>query len=252
MDLPTVVFYIVYAASIVSVAAILYAVYASAGKDKKNTLGANRLLLLTKDETSRLGTGDPVFLMHLSIAAGVGLSIVFVILDPIWSYSVFPVIKLVLLVISIPLILGLAAAFAWRIQRYIQSKAVEKKILHSSQSFSRASTSMQLVLIIAILFTTTELILSWFPSLAVYDAGLNIVRNALVVLYYAKPSANLLQNFDRPLPSDIRLPFKLSDVMEGKIDASEIKIGVSQISEFADYERLSYDSCVEIGACESA
>jgi Fe-S oxidoreductase len=86
---------------------------------------------------------------------------------------------------------------------------------------------------------------------AIVDAGLGIVRNSLVVIYYATPSVNLLQNFDRPLPA-IRLPFRLSDVMEGKVDASEIKIGASRLSEFEGFEKLSYNSCVEIGACESA
>ncbi len=240
----------VYAVSLASVVAIFYTVSSSARKTK-TSLSTSRLLLLTKDEAGRLGSGDPVFLMHLSIAAGVGLSIAYVILDPLWSYSFLPLIRLVFLVVSIPLIVGLVAAFVWRIQRYAQSKAVEKKVLHSTESFSGSSTTMQLVLIIAIAFTTTELVLSWFPSLAIYDAGLNIVRNSLVVAYYSMPIVNLLQSFDRPLAS-IRLPFKLSDVMEGKVDASQIKVGVSQISEFEDYEKLSYDSCVEIGACESS
>ena len=110
---------------------------------------------------------------------------------------------------------------------------------------------MQLVLMFAIALTTAELVLSWLPSLAIVDAGLNIVRNALVVVYYTKPSVNLLQNFDRPLPA-MRLPFMLSDVMEGKVDAAQITMGASKLSEFEDFEKLSYNSCVEIGACESA
>ena len=251
MDPFAVAFYAVYAVSFTSVAAIFYAVGRHARRSK-TPLGVNRLLQLTKDEAKRLESGDPVYLMHLSIALGVALSIAFVILDPVWSYSIFPWIRLVFLAISIPLILGLIAAFAWRIQRYKQSKAVERDLLHTGESFSRASTKLQLILILAIAFTLTELILVWFPALAIYDAGLNVVRNALVVVYYSKPTVNLMRSFDKPLPDSLRLPFKLSDVMEGKVDPSNVKIGVSQVSEFEDYERLSFDSCVEIGACESA
>ncbi len=248
MDLATAAPLIVYAVSIASVVGIFYAVFSSS-KKTGTSLAPNRFLLLTRDELNRLRTGEPVFLMHLSIALGVGLSIVMVILDPLWKFV--PLLRIVLLVVSLPLVAGLFAAFVWRIQRYQQSKQVEKELLHMNSPFSRASTILQLILIIAILFTTTELILGWFRNLAIVDAGLSIIRNSLVVVYYSKPTVNLLQNFDRP-PTLVRTPFKLSDVLEGKIDASEIKIGVNTISEFEPYEKLSYDSCVEIGACESA
>jgi dimethylglycine catabolism B len=136
------------------------------------------------------------------------------------------------------------------VQRLVQSKKVEKD-LHESSRFSSASNTLQLVLIIAIAFTTSELILGFFLYLAALDMSLNVIRNLLVVFYYSTPSVNLIGNFDRPL-SSIRVPFKLSDVIEGKVDASQIKSGVGQISEFEDYQKLSYDSCVEIGVCESA
>jgi dimethylglycine catabolism B len=243
-------FLTVYIASIASVAAIFYAIVAYSRRNNVS-LKPDRFLLLSRDEANRLSTLDPVFLMHLSIALGVGLSIVFVVFDPLWPLPVLSAIRLILLALSVPLIIGLSAAFAWRIQRYRQSKHVEKEVLKTSAEFSRESSKMQFVLIVAILFTTAELVLSWFPSLQLYDAALSIVRNALVVLFYALPTVNLAQNFDRTLPT-MRVPFKLSDVMEGKVDASEVKVGVNQISEFAEFERLSYNSCVEIGACESA
>ena len=88
-------------------------------------------------------------------------------------------------------------------------------------------------------------------KLTIFDFALNIVRNGLVVRYYSKPAVNLLKNFDRPLPS-MRFPFKSSDVLDGKTDISQVKIGVGNVSEFENYEKMSYDSCVEIGACESA
>lgn len=250
LDSYSIAFAIVYIASVASVIAIFYSVFYDARKNNVS-LKPERFLLLGKDESNRLSTLEPVFIMHLSIALGVGLSIVFVLLDPLWSLPVFSIIRIILLIATVPLIAGLVAAFAWRIQRYEQSKRVEKTLLHTSIEFSKASTEMQLVLIVAIIFTTTELILSWFPGLVIYDAALNIIRNALVVLYYSLPTINLAQNFDRTLPT-MRLPFKLSDVMDGKVDASEIKVGVGELSEFENFERLSYNSCVEIGACESA
>jgi dimethylglycine catabolism B len=237
----------VYLISLGSTLAIFYAVFSSSRKSK-TPLTINRLLLLTKDETRRLSTLDSIFLMHLSIVLGVGLSILTAILDPLWSF--IPILRLIVLAISIPLIAGLVWAFAWRVQRLGQSRGIEKE-LHSDSKFVRASDTLQLVLIIAIGFTTTELILGFFLNFAVVDMSLNVIRNLLVVFYYATPSVNLIGNFDRPLPS-MRLPFKLSDVLEGKIDASQIKAGVGQMSEFEDYQKLSYDSCVEIGVCESS
>lgn len=240
-------YYILYAIAIGSVVAIVVSIVTSLGKHHEK-LGIRRLLLLGKDEARRTLKLDPIQFMHISIVVGVGLSILMFMLDPVWSL-IFP-LNIVLLVLSLPLDVGLFAAFVWRLQRYRQSKAVEKK-LGTGQQFTRTSSRFQLILIITILFTTAELILGWFRHLAVYDIGLNIARNALVVGYYSKASANLIKNFDKPLFS-MRLPFKLRDVIEGKIDASQVKIGVGSMSEFDDSEKMSYDSCVEIGACESA
>jgi len=237
-----------YVLSFASAVAILVAVIVSARKTGAN-LSLGRLILLTRDEARRLSTLEPVFLMHVSIALGIGLSILIAVLDPL--FFLVPVIRTILLVLSIPLVMGLVAAFGWRVQRYVQSKRIEKEYAHPSERFSRASSRMQLVLMFAIALTTTELVLSWLPGMAIVDAGLNILRNALVVVYYATPSVNLLQNFDRPLPA-VRLPFKLTEVLEGKVDASQIKMGAARLSEFEGFERLSYNSCVEIGACESA
>lgn len=217
-----------------------------------NRLGAkpqaSRLLLLTKEESARLRSTDPVFLMHVAIVVGVGVSILIALLDPFWSF--FPLLRIIFLIISLPLIAGLFAAFVWRLQRFNESKQAQK-LLGTNSSFNNSSAYLQLVLILAILLTTSELVVSWFSTLTNADFILNIFRNSLVILYYAEPSINLIQYFDRP-PSMIRVPFKLSDVMEGKLDASTVAVGVSKMSEFPQYEKLSFDSCVEIGACESA
>jgi Fe-S oxidoreductase len=239
---------VLYSISLASVVAVFVAVYQHS-KEGSTSIGPSRILGLTKDEASRLGTGDPVFLMHLSIALGVGLSIAAAVLEPALSYV--PLLKELILVASIPLMAGLIAAFIWRIQRFIQSKRVERDVLKSDREFSSASTVLQLILMTAIGLTTTELATGWFPSLLLVGAALGIVRNSLVALYYSRPSVNLIGFFDRPL-SSIDTPFKMEDVLSGKTDASQIRVGVSKVSEFDAHQRLSYDSCVEIGACEAA
>jgi dimethylglycine catabolism B len=236
----------VYAIAIASVIAIIVSVLVELRKRDKIELG--RVFSLGKEETRRALSFDKIQLMHVAIVAGVGLSILIFILDPLFSF--LAPLRIVLLILSLPLDAGLVAAFVWRIVRFRESKAVEKR-LGTGGRFTRASSVFQLILMVTIVFTTAELVLSWFVNLSIYDIVLNIFRNSLVVLYYSKPTANLIKQYDKPLP-DIPLPFKLSDVLEGKIDASQIKIGVGTISEFSSNEKMSYDSCVEIGVCESA
>jgi Fe-S oxidoreductase len=246
-DFTSVPYLLAYSLSIASVLGILGATLWWS-KKTSSRLYANRLLLLTREELKRLFSKDPVFLMHLSIALGVGLSILIAILDPFFSY--LPLLRDTLLIVSLPLIAGLVAAFVWRIQRFIQSKKAQR-LLGTDSFFDKSSAYLQVVLILAIALTTSELVVSWFLNLAEVDLVLNIFRNLLVVFYYTKPSVNLSMYFDRPL-SMIRVPFKLSEVMEGKLDASNITVGVGKMSEFLPSEKLSFDSCVEIGACESA
>jgi Fe-S oxidoreductase len=248
MEVADLVYSILYVVSLASVAAIFYSVYRHS-KNTSTSLGTGRLLGLTRDEASRLGTGDPVFLMHLSIALGVGLSIVAAVLEPALGY--LPFLKDLILVASVPLIVGLVGAFVWRIQRFIQSKRVEREVLKTDRTFSSASTVLQLILILAIGLTTTELVFGWFTSFLLVGVLVGILRNLLVAIYYSRPSVNLIGYFDRPL-SSVSIPFTLADILSGKTDASQVKVGVEHISEFGIREQLSYDSCVEIGACEAA
>ena len=237
----------IYALGLVSVGYVAYAVARNARRSSTD-IGPGRLLGLAKDEAGRLGSGDPVFLMHLSIALGVGLSIANALLEPGLGFA--PWLRTAFLVVSVPLIAGLLAAFAWRVQRYLQSKQVERG-LQTSAAFTAASTRLQIILMLAIGLTTTELVLMWFPALVLAGGLLGVARNALVGVYYARPSVNLIGNFDRPLPS-MKTPFKLADVLSGKLDASQLTVGASKMSEFDTSQRLSFDSCVEIGACEAA
>ena len=126
------------------------------------SLGPSRLTGLAMDETRRLTTGDPVFLMHLSIAVGIGVTIANAVLDPVMGY-IFP-LRVFFGVVSVPLIAGLVAAFVWREQVYMRSKRVERD-LNPPGPFTPASTFLQVILMVAIALTTSELDLVRLPSL---------------------------------------------------------------------------------------
>ena len=237
----------VYLVSLASVGVFGYALLLHARRNSVS-LRPGRLVGLAKDETRRLTSGDSVFLMHVAIAAGIGVSIANAVLDPVMGYLV-PV-KYIFLALSVPLIMGLVAAFAWRVEVYFHSKA-EERLLKSTESFTSASTLLQGILMVAVALTCSELVLLWFPSVALAGFSVGVARNLLIAVYYSRPSVNLVANFDRPLP-EMKTPFNLGDVMAGKVDASQISVGVGKISEFRPRERLSFDSCVEIGACEAA
>ncbi len=237
-----------YGASLASVVLVFGAVINHARRNSIS-LGPGRLLGLSRDELRRSLSFDPVFLMHVSIAVGVGLSIVSSLVDPAFAYV--PYLKLLFQALSIPVLAGLVAAFAWRVQRYGESKGVEKTVVHSTPAFSRSSSILQGVLALGIALTATELALGWFPSLLLASFVVGIARNGLVAFYYARPTVNLLGNFDRPLPT-MTMPFSLADVLSGKTDPSAVQVGVEKVSAFQGSEALSFDSCVEIGACEAA
>ena len=237
----------VYLLSLASVALFGYMIVVYSRRTS-TSLGPGRLVGLVKDETRRLTTGDPVFLMHLSIALGIGVTIANAVLDPVMGYF-FP-LKILFLAVSVPLIAGLLAAFVWRVQVYGKSKGVERE-LKPPGSFTPASTYLQAILILAIAFTTSELVLLWLPSLAFLDQILDAARNSLIAVYYSRPSVNLVGSFDKPLAA-LRTPFLLSDVMSGKTDPSLVQVGVGKVSEFSTPQKLTFDSCVEIGACEAA
>jgi Fe-S oxidoreductase len=248
MEVAGLAYLVLYLASLASVGAVFFAVYKHS-KSSSTSLGPDRIAGLAKDEAGRLGSGDPVFLMHLAIALGVGLSMAVAVIEP--GLGLVPLLRDLILAASVPLIAGLVASFLWRIQRLAQSKRVEREVLKSDRAIASASTLLQLVLMAAIALTTTELALLWLPSLLLAGFAVGTARNALVAVYYSRPSVNLIGTFDRPL-STVTVPFKLEDVMSGKTDASQLKVGVGKVSEFGTRERLSYDSCVEIGACEAA
>lgn len=233
-----------------NLASVVFVVYMVVHHSRRTStgIGPSRLLGLVKDETGRLKARDPVFLMHLSIALGVGLSIAVSLLDPLIGFV--PFLETLILILSLPLIAGLIVSFAWRVERFLQSKKIEKW-LKSDVSFTSASTMLQAILMLAIGLTTAELSLIWLPSLVLVAGLVGVVRNTLVGVYYSRPSVNLVGYFDKPLAA-LKTPFNLADVLSGKTDASQIKMGVAKAGELDISQRLSVDSCVEIGACEAA
>ena len=237
-----------YVLSVASVLGIVLSVTLLTSRSSVRT-SVRRLFLLSKDEGSRLSSGDPVFLMHLSIALGIGLTVVDSLLGPF--FPLLGPVEGMIQVASLPLLAGLVAAFVWRVQRLAESKRVEKEVLRSPPSFTSRSTRMQLVLMAAISLTSLELALTLAPSYAAISDLVGAARNVLVAVYYARPSLNLVAGFDRPLWK-FDPPFLLADVVSGKTDPSTIRAGVGKMSEFSQAETLSFDSCVEIGACEAA
>jgi dimethylglycine catabolism B len=240
-------YFAVYLINLASVILIGYMVVMYSRRTS-TSISPARLLGLARDEARRLTSMDPVFLMHLAIGLGVGLSVANSLLYPALGF--LPLLETLFLIVSVPLIIGLVSAFGWRVQRYSQSKEVER-MLGSDHSFESASTILQVILMLAIGLTTTELVVLWFPSLVLVGDLVGVVRNTLIAFYYARPSVMLVGYFDKPLAS-VRTPFSLADVMSGKTDASQIRMGVSKVADFDTSQRLSVDSCVEIGACEAA
>ncbi|MDG6970233.1 MAG: hypothetical protein JRN54_03895, partial [Nitrososphaerota archaeon] len=161
-----------YALSLASVAAFALA-GASLAHRLSISLGPGRVAGLGRDEMRRLRTGDPVFLMHLSIALGVGVTIADAIIAPFMGGALL--LLDIFRAASVPLVAGLVVAFGWRVQRYSQSMRIGRG-LGVTEGFASASATLQLVLMGAIALTTSELVLLWFPALGWADLLLGALR----------------------------------------------------------------------------
>ena len=215
----------------------------------KAPLSISRLINFIKYEINGIRRSY-VDALHFSILGGVSLSMLYTILYP-WIYR-YVIAHYVMFGIATPFIIGLLAAFAWRVQVFIRSINVHN-FLGVSQEFRGRSLMLQGILMAIILLTTSTLVLTILPSLFYIDVKLaiTIADYLLIVLFYARPEVNLYMDFDRGLPN-IRMPFNIKDVIDGKVDASQVRMGVEKLSEFEDYEVHSFSSCVEIGACEES
>jgi len=217
-------------------------------KKKRVQVKGESLLALLREELSRLFKGDAVFIMHGSIIGGVVITIALTLIDPF--DSTLYAIRDVLLVLSLPVIMGLLVALVWRILRLRSSLGVHR-MLDSEKGFQRKSVMLQSVMMFAILLTLTQATLEWLSGFGLVATTLDAVKNVVISVFYTGPAVNLYMNFQRP-KSDVTVPFLLKDVIEGRVDPSQVRMGVSTIDQFQDYERSSIESCVEIGACEAA
>jgi len=188
--------------------------------------------------------------MHLAILGAVSLSILYTLIYP-WVYR-SQLAHYVMFGVASPLIVGLIGAFAWRVQVLARSLKVHGK-LNVSGEFRGRSIRLQGVLMGVIALTATTLATSILPGLLYLNVKLTVaaVDYMLVAIFYVRPEVNLYADFDRAL-HDIRMPFNIKDVIEGRVDASQVSMGVSRLSELDRYETLSLDACVEIGACEES
>ena len=243
-----VVGWLLYIINVMLIIIIAYRLYHEA---KRGGLGlsASRLLKFIRYEASSYRKGM-VHLMHLSILLGVSLSILFTLIYPLTYGN--SIVHYVMFAVSTPILLGLITALAWRFRVLADSFRVYSE-LKIEGAVRRRSIKLQSILMLVIVLTASTLALSLFVGIAysVVKLTLSIIDYALIAVYYIKPEVNLYLNLDLDLPN-LRESFNLKDVLEGKVDASQVKVGVEKLSDLADYELRSLDACVEIGACEEA
>ncbi|MDG7034928.1 MAG: (Fe-S)-binding protein [Nitrososphaerota archaeon] len=241
------VFYITYSLVILSVISILYT-FAVWGRRFSAKLSAARIWRLSVEELNRLLKGNSIDRMHFAIVVGLLLSIAFALLGPVLGY-ILPLLY-IMLAITVPVIFGLLLALAWRLRLLGKSGTLNRRLGGSEEMIS-SSGKLQVVLIIVISFTIAQLVVEWLTGLGWLANIFDAAKNMFIAVYYARPSMNLIKNFDRPV-SFVRAPFDLKKVQSGEIDASGVKMGVDKMGEFGSDVLASSDSCVEIGACEAA
>ncbi|MGC8661057.1 MAG: heterodisulfide reductase-related iron-sulfur binding cluster [Nitrososphaeria archaeon] len=240
-------FYFTYALVLLSVISILYT-FGLWSKRYSVALSVNRLWKLGVEEINRLISGDSIDRMHFAIVVGLLLSIAFALLGPVLPY-LWPLLYL-MLALTLPAIVGLLLSLYWRLQLLDRSDMLNRK-LKASEEMILSSKKMQVILIVVITFTIAQLIVEWISGFGWLANLLDAVKNLFIAVYYAKPSINLIKNFDRPV-SHIPLPFELKKIQSGEVDAAQVKMGVDKIGELSSDTIASCDSCVEIGACEAA
>ncbi len=241
-----VLLYVLYAINVGLIVSLIVRLFREA-LINKIPITINRLIEFIMHEVKSVRKSI-VEVMHASILGGVSLSMLYTLLYP-WTYQ-YELAHYIMFGLATPFIAGLIGAFVWRIQVLVRSFRVHSE-LNVDQNFRRRSALLQGILMTIIALTTTTLAMTILPTLFYVDIKLiiTVFDYLLIVLFYAKPEVNLYMTFDRGLPN-IRVPFNIKDVIEGRVDASQIRMGVGKLSEFETYEIHSFDSCVEIGACE--
>jgi len=238
--------YVLYAINVGLILSLIIRLFREASVNKV-PITIDRLLAFLTHEIKNVKKSI-VEVMHMAILGGVSLSMLYTLLYP-WIYR-YELAHYVMFGVALPFIVGLIGAFVWRVQVLARSFRVHAE-LNVDYEFRRRSAVFQGVLMAIIALTTTTLAMTILPTLFYVDIKLivTVFDYLLIVMFYARPEVNLYITFDRDLPN-IRMPFNIKDVIDGKVDASQISMGVGKIGEFENYEIHSFDTCVEIGACE--
>ncbi|AET31554.1 (Fe-S)-binding protein [Pyrobaculum ferrireducens] len=195
------------------------------------------LIIYEFKEAMRGGVGY----MHFSIAAGIVLSVLLALLHPLQPLAT------VLWIIGVPVMAGLLAAAIYRVGVFVRSGVIHRR-LGEGRGFVAESEKMQLVLLFIIVLTFTDIFTSIFLSWLSLAVG--VVRNLLLAVFYVKPAANLIVNHKREITS-FRTPFKLEDVIEGRVKPEDVKFGYEKVADVDRDVLLSCESCGEIGACDA-
>lgn len=203
----------------------------------KSKIDLMSLIVHEFKEASKGGVGY----MHFSISAGIVLSVLLAVFHYLYPLA------LALWIISIPIMAGLAAAAAYRVGVFIRSGIIHRR-LGEGRDFIAESNKMQLILLFIILLTLTDILFSIFATWL--SLAIGTVRNALLAAFYVKPAANLIVNYKREI-THFKTPFRLEDVIEGRLKPEEVKFGYEKIADVDKEVVLSCQSCGEIGACDA-
>jgi len=184
--------------------------------------------------------------IHLSVVMGIVLSTLYLCVGPLLLMNSF--IWYALLIISLPFVAGLLIDIIWRVSVLSKGLTVFEH-LKVTRDFKRESMISQTKVMIIVILTLGNMLLLWNLESNTINYLIFIIRNLLLSITFVKPVANTLLNYDKPIHY-FETPFKLKDVMDGRAEIRNIKIGVENINDLSDRKKLSLDACLEIGACD--
>lgn len=193
----------------------------------------------------REGISSLVGYIHFSIVMGIALSVLYLCIGPLLTNTS---VWYALLTISIPFVVGLFIDIIWRIS--VLSKGLTiLRYLKVEHNFKRKSMISHINVMIIILLTLGNMLLVWNPELFIINSLIFIARNILLSIIFVKPIANTMLNYDKPIHY-FEMPFKLTDVIEGKVNIENVKTSIEKINDLGDRKKLSLNACLEIGICE--
>jgi len=230
---------------ILDIVAAMLVVYTAA--KEVGPVNLSRLLVFLRHEL-RISTVTK--LLHLVILVGALLSF-YILLSPFLGAT----FGLIIFAVSLPVIAGLLVEIAWRFRSWRRGLRIYRDMGRSlgiNEDYIKESAKINLKSTLPVALTIPILALAPFQGvLEFYIASALFIARNVVMLGLIRSEANLLMNFDKPL-SHLRMPFNMIDIVEGRVDASQLKMGIGKLGELSNYELSSISSCLEIGACEEA